>query len=143
MDRASGGPVMIGSKVDENFMQNVRTSRFSAVFSCFSKNHNDTAEGGGRHFFAPQTEVEPCIQSNNYLNIFILMKSSSKQVGGTSIEDIAEADPTAIIKVPVDIMKVIFSSISSTFKTFFSSKFVAKTLKFDGNFVKIQPSKLQ
>lgn len=27
------------------------------------------------------------------------------KVGGTSIEDIAEADPTAIIKVPVDIMK--------------------------------------
>merc|ERR1711937_676948 len=27
------------------------------------------------------------------------------KVGGTSIEDIAEADPTAIIKMPVDIME--------------------------------------
>merc|ERR1719231_230767 len=27
------------------------------------------------------------------------------KVGGTSIEDIAEADPTAIVKMPIDIME--------------------------------------
>ena len=72
-------------------------------------------EGGGT--FPPPRRRRSLV--SNPIIIFILMKFSSKQVGGTSIEDIAEADPTAIIKVPVDIMKVIFSSITSTFKTFF------------------------
>ena len=39
------------------------------------------------------------------------------KVGGTSIEDIAEADPTAIIKMPVDIMEGITADQASSMAT--------------------------
>merc|ERR1711957_884980 len=39
------------------------------------------------------------------------------KVGGTSIEDIAAADPTAIIKMPVDIMKGITDEVASSMAT--------------------------